>query len=701
MLTNRQKSLLLYIVASPFFLAIPITLAIIIFLPSPTSKYKIELVSREVANKMNSKISYHDLNNDGEDERVIAFHNNAKEEAAIKVISNQGINYDAWNFHGYFQKSSKNFFCADLNKDGFDEINVFYYRDDSVFLASIQPYLNKEILFEDKLISTVLKRDNKVDYVTSCFTLADLNGDGNSELLFFFNAGYSRQPRGLFAFDFVNDTILKSESFGAFFSNMIITDLDDNGFPEIYCGSSTPCNIPDTMGIPYDDYNSWFFCFNNKLELEFSPILNTSAPSSILISKFVSDGGEQYIVVSFVLVEENKQIIKFFNSSYEVVSEYEIVNPSMVNSNIISINRNIDIDGKNYLMLGLEDDELLLLNEKREVLKKSILQEGAYNIFEADFNKDGKNEHVFINPDVDIIIYDANLENPSIISTNIQPHSYSWMNYGIKHNGSEPNEMYLKTDSRLYLYSYKKDHFYYVKYPLWLLIYFVVVIILWLAQKLQKIQVQRKQRIEDTINSLQMKTIKSQMDPHFMFNVLNGLAHNVSKGNNDEAYDQILRFSQLLRSLMKRVDRIDISLTEEIDFVTSYLELEKFRFKDDFEFSIIMEEGVDLNQRIPRMLIQLLVENSIKHGLRNKEGNKKLKIEVTKANKTTKITVEDNGIGRNAAKKYSKDSGKGIKLINDMIRLNRKLGGKSITLNYVDLFDESGNSIGTIVEVGV
>lgn len=699
MLTNRQKSLLLYIVASPFFLAIPLSLITIIFLPFPISKYAIEEISKEIANKIDSKVTFYDLNNDGEDERVIAFHNNAKGEAAIKVMTNQGDNYDAWNFHGYFQKSTENFFCADINNDGFVEINLFYYRNDSVFLASIQPYPNKQILFEEKHITTIWKRDNKVDFVTTCFTIADLNGDGNSELLFLFNAGYSRQPRGIFAYDFIADTMIKSESYGAYLSNMVITDMDDNGFPEIYCGSSTLCNIPDTLGIPYGDYDSWFFYLNNKLELEFSPILNTSAPSSTQISKFVSDEGEQYIVVSFIMDEENKQIIKFFNSSFEVVSEYEMVNSSSSKSKMIIMNRSIILDDKNYLMVGIVDDELFLLNEKIEVIKKSLDQGIRCNIFEADFNKDGKNEHVFMNSDIDFIICDASLEHPAIISTNIQPLSYSWMNYGIKHNGSESDEMYIKTDSNLYFYSYKEDPFYYFKYPLWLLIYFVVVVILWLAQKLQKIQVQRKQKIEDTINNLQMKTIKSRMDPHFMFNVLNGLAHNVAKGNNDEAHNQILRFSQLLRSLMKRVDRLDISLTDEINFVRSYLELEKFRFKDDFEFNIDIEEEVYLTQRVPRMLIQLLVENSIKHGLRNKVGNKKLKIEVVKSNYTTKIIIEDNGIGRIAAKKYSKDSGNGLRIINDMIRLNRKLGGGEISVNYIDLYDAFDKATGTRAEI--
>jgi LytS/YehU family sensor histidine kinase len=198
-----------------------------------------------------------------------------------------------------------------------------------------------------------------------------------------------------------------------------------------------------------------------------------------------------------------------------------------------------------------------------------------------------------------------------------------------------------------------------------------------------------------------MKTIKSQMDPHFMFNVLNGLANNVAAGKSNEAHNQILRFSQLLRSMMKRTDKIDISLVEELEFVKNYLELEKFRFKNDFEFTINIEKEVDKNIRLPKMLVQLLVENSIKHGLWDIAGLKKLNINIFRKAEKTHITVEDNGIGRKLAMKKTRGTGKGLKLIKDMITLNRKMGGKEITMSYTDLYDEGGKASGTMVEIVV
>jgi len=700
MLNIRQKTRLLNIVASPFFLAIPITIIIILFLPNPSSKFKIELKNKQVANKMEAKIEFCDLNNDGIDERIIAFHNSAKGEASIKVLTNDDINYDAWNFHGYYQKTSDNFFCTDINNDGYAEIFIFYYKDDSVFMAVIQPFPDRKIIFNKKFITTVWLRDGNIDFTTSNFTVADLNNDKNNDFVFILNAGFSRQPRCIYSYDFYNDSLINSKTAGAYMSQLQITDLDKDSIIEIFCGSSTPGNISNSMAIPYSDYYSWFFGFNNKLKPLFSPIKNVYYPSSVGSAKYTDDKGKNYIAVAFIDNSKRKLVIQFYDSENKIFSEREFVNPQISKSNLVSIMKNITVDGMNLILMGVENNEFILINENNEIIIKRDIYEDGYSLrFEGDLNKDNKPEYIFSTKNQEYIIYDNNLENPVKLKTDINTHTSAWLSTGIKHNGVEQDEMFIKTDNYLSYYSYGINYFYYLKYPLWLLIYSSITIIFWFSQRLQNIQTKRRLHIEETINSLQLKTIKSQMDPHFMFNVLNGLANNVAKGNTDEAYNQLLRFSQLLRSMMQKTDKIDISLNEEISFVESYLELEKFRFKEDFEFKIEIKDEVDTNIRLPRMLVQLLVENSIKHGLRNKVGLKRLKINVQLINDKTIIAINDNGVGRKKAMKTTHDTGKGLKLINDMIRLNRKLGGKLISVTYTDLYNEGHKAIGTTVEV--
>lgn len=315
-----------------------------------------------------------------------------------------------------------------------------------------------------------------------------------------------------------------------------------------------------------------------------------------------------------------------------------------------------------------------------------------------DLNSDGNNEYIFnIRDKSKLIVCDNNLKNPVYVNTNYELYSKKPFITG-KRKSASGTELYILAENKLYFYKYMADPLFYLKYLMWILIYLSVVFVLWSTQKLQKIQAAKKQKIEDRINNLQFKTIKSQMEPHFMFNVLNGLAHNVAKGNSQESHDQIIRFSKLLRTLMTRVDKLDISLKEELEFIRSYLELEKFRFKEDFDFSIVVEEDSNLYHRVPRMLIQLLVENSIKHGLRHKDGKKELNISVT-GNSKIRIVVEDNGVGRKEAGKYKRDSGQGVKLMEQMIKLNKKSGGRDISFDYTDLYNDNGVAMGTRVEV--
>ena len=606
MFNSRQKNILLNLIASPFFLAMPFALGIIWFLPNPASKFKAELVREEMTDKPNAIIQFCDLDGDGIDEQVLAFHNMVKNEAAIKVMTSDGFTYDQWNFNGYFQNQQEFLSCTDLDEDGYKEIYVFYYKGDSVFMGCAQPFPRKKMFFSKKWIANVKKRDGKIDYSIHDIKAVDMDRDGTKELIFILDAGFSRQPRGVFVFNKQADS-------------------SEDGFREVF-------------------YNA---------------------------------NGEEYTSSNFNFQPDTWKQLSFINVPFHLT-------------------------GKSYMLLGILEGDFVVADQNFNLIKiKSSLFDVSFQ-FKADLNKDGKEEFVFYETDGErVVITDPNLDNPLWVPTHLKAETRTPLVCGIKHNGSMPDELYFQAYERLYFYTYQTDPLYYLKYPLWLLIYGVVVLVLWATQRLQAIQTQRRQKMEDTINSLQMRTIKSQMDPHFMFNVLNGLANNVALGNSTEAYDQIIRFSKLLRSMMSRGERIDISLNEELDFVRNYLELEKFRFKEDFDFSLELDNSVDPSIRIPRMLIQLLVENAIKHGLRNKPNDKKILIKAETRSAKTTICVEDNGIGRNAAKEYSRIAGNGMKIMHDMIRLNRKMTGKEIRVTITDLYDEEGKARGTRVEVEI
>ncbi|OFY50787.1 MAG: hypothetical protein A2W85_18535 [Bacteroidetes bacterium GWF2_41_31] len=702
MFGHRKNNYLLSIIASPFFLALPFSLAIIWFLPNPDSKFKAEFIGEELIDKPAASVQFSDLNGDEVDEQVLSFHNSINSEAAIKVLNSEGLTLDQWNFNGYFPTQPEYFYCADLDNNGYKEIYVFYFKEDSVFLGAVQPYPEAIWLFNKKLITTVTIRNNKIDYFVYDVQSFDIDRDGTKELIFILDAGFSRQPRGVFIFDQQKDLMIHSPSFGAYLLDCLVNDLNQDSIPEIYCGSSATANILKSFDIPYNDHSSWFIGMDNKLELLFPPQENPGITSGVSVSKFKSDGGKPFVVTGWKIPEEYKAKMAFHEANGKEFKSktFEFTPEEWKQMRLYNIP--YELKGKHYLFIGLIDGYFVFTDQDFKLLriKTSLSKVSLY--LKCDLNNDGREEALFITENgEEIIISDPDLKHFVRVPTHLKADNRVTLESGIRHNVHNQNELFLHAYDNLYFYSYQANPLYYLKYPLWLLIYGLVVLILWVAQRLQTMQTQRKQQMEETINSLQMRVIKSQMDPHFMFNVLNGLAHNVAIGNTTEAHDQIIRVSKLLRSMMSKGEKVDAPLVSELDFVKSYLELEKFRFKDDFNFLLQVGPSVDLNTRIPRMLIQLLVENAIKHGLRNKPDNKRILIKAETRNAKTILIVEDNGIGRKAAKEYQRESGNGMKIMSDMILLNSKITGNTIRVTTSDLYDNEGKASGTRVEVEV
>ncbi len=168
-------------------------------------------------------------------------------------------------------------------------------------------------------------------------------------------------------------------------------------------------------------------------------------------------------------------------------------------------------------------------------------------------------------------------------------------------------------------------------------------------RKKTKEELLKKGMEQDAINA-QLKAIKTQMNPHFIFNSINSIQDLVLQKETLKSYDYLVEFSKMVRTILDFSEREFIPLEEEIDFLDTYLGLEKLRFQDDFDFEIIVETN-SKSVLIPSLIIQPFAENAIKHGLLHKEGPKKLKISFKHKGNTIVCIVEDNGIGIEEAQK--------------------------------------------------
>lgn len=200
----------------------------------------------------------------------------------------------------------------------------------------------------------------------------------------------------------------------------------------------------------------------------------------------------------------------------------------------------------------------------------------------------------------------------------------------------------------------------------------------------------------------ELKALKSQMNPHFIFNALNSIQEQFMFGDKLMANEQMGNFTTLTRQILTVSGKKKISLATEVDILTKYLELEKMRFDSDFTYHIKIAENIDDEYtELPPMLIQPFVENSIKHGLLHKKGLKELHLTFALNDDETFLicTIQDNGIGR-AQSKAIQQKNKHNSFSTSAIaqRLELLYGGANMEnlLQYKDLTDENGNPTGTV-----
>ncbi len=193
--------------------------------------------------------------------------------------------------------------------------------------------------------------------------------------------------------------------------------------------------------------------------------------------------------------------------------------------------------------------------------------------------------------------------------------------------------------------------------------------------------IRKKEAQKTLLANSQLKAIRAQMNPHFMYNTLNSIQDLILHNDIKNSNYYLSKFSQLMRQILSFSEQEKILISEEVDMLTNYLELEKLRFGTDFMFQITCDEQIDQDRvYIPSLILQPFVENAIKHGLLHKKGNKDLFV-AFHANSKDEILVEisDNGIGR---------------VLSAAINERRKLTHQSFSTNAIkkriEILNESG-----------
>ena len=274
----------------------------------------------------------------------------------------------------------------------------------------------------------------------------------------------------------------------------------------------------------------------------------------------------------------------------------------------------------------------------------------------------------------------------------------SYMDYfcSLFRNGED--FFYVQYPDAGYIAEYEKNPFYYLKYPLWVAMWLLTSFFVLLIFRLQTYRAQRQYMTRRKINELQILSLKNQIDPHFTFNILNAIGSLYIKGaDRSKAYNIFVKYSDLLRQAIKNSDQVSVSMEEEIRFIENYIELEQIRSDYSFQCNVHIDNDVDMQKKIPRMLIYSFVENSIKHGIRRLKQEGRLEISITRADHRFEVSIKDNGPGLNVQTDTRNGTGKGMHIIDELIALFSELEGSKISYTMKDLSSEGTERTGTEV----
>jgi ligand-binding sensor domain-containing protein len=215
-----------------------------------------------------------------------------------------------------------------------------------------------------------------------------------------------------------------------------------------------------------------------------------------------------------------------------------------------------------------------------------------------------------------------------------------------------------------------------------------------------------KAEISNRIAELEQKALRSQMNPHFIFNCLNSIQQYVAERDITGANNFITDFSRLIRMTLDLSTHSLISLGDELQYISTYLRVEKARLEGTFDYRLNVDETLNLHAvYLPPLLLQPYLENSIRHGIRYKrEGDGLIQININKRNDGVLIQIEDNGIGRRASKKYKSEyhiqyQSRGMTINEDRIKMLNHSAEKTIELTVIDLYNLNEEAAGTRVDV--
>jgi hypothetical protein len=689
---NKYK-LIRNIISHPAVLAFVATIVILLIFPLNFPKYKAEITDQK-KNGIREVLFWDDLENDGTSDMIYALDNNVG-TAALAVRLYPSLNIVEWDLRGKFSFNRDEYvFTGDYDANEKKEVYAFTLSHDTIYLHIIADFKNPKPTITNRFIATVGQVDGKSDPEIIEGQMDDLNSDGFKELIFGVTTGFSIFPRNVYAYDVVHDRLFNSPINGFQIQGILQENITGGKENELLVrGFSAGNTKPD---YPYNDSSCWLIAFDRQLNFLFEPVEFPGVHGVIYPFEDPNSSGLFVLWHPPVNSKKNTRLYRF-DCSGKITLEHELV--EIPQENIVGDPFVIRTANEYSIVIPTENRKLFLYDTTFHFKMKINSGISFFETTFLDIDEDGQNEILApANNQTQMGIFRSDLRDPVIVDLALfQPHQ---TRVSLKQAKGTPPHIFITSGDMQYIISYMRNPFYYLKWIIYLGIYVSILLFTLLVSKIQKSQLQRRFKTEKKITELQLKIVRNQMDPHFTMNAINSVMEAINRQEREEAQQNLMHFSKMYRSLVLSADKIKRTLEEEIDFTRNYLELEKFRFKGQFNYSIEISPDVNLKWEIPKMIIQSPVENAIKHGFYGNQQAGLLTVVSYVEGRHLVLKINDNGIGRQQASNHiSEGTGKGLKIMEEFLDLYEKITGIKITSRTEDLYSENGQPAGTIVTV--
>lgn len=640
--------------------------------------------------------TFYDLNGDGVSESIIIYYNTAG-NLAVSVASINLATINQFNLPGRLLSIGTTIDYYDIDSNGVVDLFLCTEKRDSLFLTIIDDLYGHPTTTREFFLDPINQLNDKGDYLFVSGGISDLNGDGSPEYVMAINGGYSLQPRRVYAIDYRNNEVIKSPISGAAVVSLDLFDLDSDGRDEILLNTVAPENFKST--IPFRDSLTWFMVLNEDLQFYKAPVPMSGPPSWISVEPFVYEGTP--LLMTYHRYREGDDYdarMAIYDSSLQILNTRVFHGHSQTGHHMYRAPGKFGISDLKFLHGRSVETFDFELKQIDSVFNEAHFGYGVEKVLDVD--GDGEKEFVFVALDK-VHVFRSDFSESASMEVSIESRNPRIL-ISLIENGDAYPIIHFQLDEKHMSFIYRKNGWFKYRSLVYSGIFILLFGLFYLWIILQSRMVAKRFEKDRLISQLQLQSIKSQLDPHFTYNALNAVGSLIYKGERDLAYQYLRGLTDLLRMVSADSSQVTWSVLEELEFVNRYLEIEKLRFKEKFIYKVRVKEDRLNAYEVPKMSVLTFVENAIKHGLRHKDYDRKLDVEVLAIKNGMKITIKDNGIGRAASAKYRDESaGRGIKMMKKYFKQFNETTGKKARFEVRDLFEYDLKASGTLIEITI